>query len=341
MKKVDVCVIYYGKPYQTIISILSLLKVSGQYINKIYITVEYKQPFGQYGDVYKVIKAVENIVPIDLYHPKSFYNLEILDYDRVKNNDDYRWSVPYQYALEHTKMQWLFIMHNDMVFHRDMIGDMLPLFQQDAQMAGTGSIGQCWSCPAAKAQLCGGQVFMEYRPSAEEAIAVHEQYQTPRQKRDLEILHSGRIHPLPECRLNEYACMINIETYRKNTLPMGTNGCFGGNWEFTADLGTGWFHQMVNQGHKFQHLVLEDYAKHSSFNPIGQGIMAYSNRDNYLLSEKNALKYLKENYGTDASIDFSTSVTAGLEEQKYRFRDFRKGLIPNAKKFAKKILRRA
>jgi len=339
MKKVDVNVIYYGKPYQTIISILSLLKVSGQYINSVYITVEDKQPFGHYGDVFKVIKAIEPVIPIHLYYPKSFYNLEILDYDRVKNDAEYRWTVPYQYALEHAQMKWLFIMHNDMVFHKDMIGDMLPLFE-DENMAGTGSIGQCWSCPAAKAKLCGGNAFMKYIPSAEEAIALHEQYETPRQKRDLEILHSGRIHPLPECRLNEYACMINLETYRKTTLPLGTNGCFGGNWEFTADLGTGWFHQMVNQGHKFTHLSLEEYAKHSSFNPIGQGIMAYSNRENYVLSEKNALQYLKENYGTDASLDSKTAFDAGIRERKYRFRDFRRKIIPTAKNIVKSIIRR-
>lgn len=38
--KVDVAVNVYGKPYQTVLSILSLLKYSKNYIDKIYIITE-------------------------------------------------------------------------------------------------------------------------------------------------------------------------------------------------------------------------------------------------------------------------------------------------------------
>ena len=311
MNKVDVCVIYYGKPYQTIISILTLLKFSRQHINKIYITVEKKQPYDKFGDVYKVIKAIKPIIEIDVYYPKTFYELGFLDYDRTKRDSDYRYQIPYQYALENATEDFLFIMHNDMVFHKDMIGDMLPDFA-DPQMTGTGSIGQCWSCPGFSARLCHGSKFQEYVPTQAEAIALHKEYNTPRKEKDIEVLETGRVHPMPECRLNEYACMIRLSTYRSTTLPKGNNVCFGGNWGFTADLGTGWFHQMVNQGFKFKHFVLEDYAIHSMFNPVGQGIWAYSKQDNYNLSEENALVYLKENFNTDASFDFKYSVLAKI-----------------------------
>ena len=312
MKKIDVCVIYYGKPYQTIISILTLLKFSKQHIRKLYITVEKTQPYDKFGDVYKVIKAISPLVEIDLYFPKYFYQLGFLDYERTRKDSTYRWQIPYQYALEKAESPYLFIMHNDMVFHRDMIGDMLPAFQEDKKLAGTGSIGQCWSCPGFSAKLCHGSKFQEYVPSQEEAIALHETYNTPRKEKDIEVLLTGRVHPMPECRLNEYACMINLELYRKETLPNGANVCFGGNWGFTADLGTGWFHQMVNQGYQFRHFVLEDYASHSQFNPIGQGIHAYSKADNYNLSEQNALDYLIANFDTDASLDSKYALLANI-----------------------------
>jgi len=311
MKKIDVCVIYYGKPYQTIISILSLLKFSGEHVNKLYITVEKTQPYDKFGDVYHVIKTIRPLIDIDLYFPKYFYQLGYLDYDRTKRDSDYRYQIPYQYALEKAESDYLFIMHNDMVFHRDMIGEMLPVFQ-DPNVAGTGSIGQCWSCPGFSAKLCHGSKFEQYVPTQEEAILLHETYNTPRKEKDIEVLRTGRVHPMPECRLNEYACMIRLSLYRQQTLPKGDNVCFGGNWGFTADLGTGWFHQMVNQGFRFQHFVLEDYASHSQFNPIGQGIHAYSKQDNYNLSEANALQYLKEHYGTDASLDGKYSLLAKI-----------------------------
>lgn len=318
MNKVDVCVIYYGKPYQTIISILTLFKYSRQHINKLYITVEKKQPFDKFGDVYKVIQAIKPHVEIDLYYPKTFYELGYLDYDKTKVNSSYRYQIPYQYALENATQDFLFIMHNDMVFHRDMIGEMLPDFANDEKMAGTGSIGQCWSCPAFSAKLCHGSKFDQYIPQQEEAIALHEKYNTPRKDKDIEVLKTGRIHPMPECRLNEYACMIRLSTYRNTTLPKGNNVCFGGNWGFTADLGTGWFHQMVNQGNKFKHYVLEDYAIHSMFNPIGQGIWAYSKQDNYNLSEANALKYLQDNYNTDAALNSGYAVLSGYRNVRGR-----------------------
>ena len=319
MNLADVCVIYYGKPYQTIISILTLMKYSRQHVNKVYITVEKQQPFEAYGDIYKVIQALEPLVPLDLHYPKFFYNLDTLDFERVKHQEAYRWSIPYQYALENSAMRYLFILHNDMVFHRDMIGEMFPVFQENPAMAGVGSIGQCWSCPANTAGLCGGSVYQQYVPSQAEAIALHERYDTPRKVKDIEILKTGRVHPLPECRLNEYACMIDLEIYRKTTLPFSDNVCFGGNWGFTADLGTGWFHQMVNQGYQFRHFVLEDYAIHSFFNPVGQGIGAYSNRENYFLSERNALAYLQENFKTDASLNPTNTVRSGLRQIRYKY----------------------
>ena len=318
MKKVDVCVIYFGKPYQTILSVLTLLKFSREHINKVYITVEKKQPYDTYGDIYKVIQALGGLVTLDLHYPDFFYDLDTLDDQKVKRHDGYRWSIPYQFALETSTMKHLFIMHNDMVFHRDMIGEMLTVITEHPTMAGTGSIGQCWSCPANAARLCGGSVFQQYVPGQAEAIALHEKYDTPRKEKDIEILKTGRVHPLPECRLNEYACMIDLEIYRKTTLPFSDNVCFGGNWGFTADLGTGWFHQMVNQGYEFRHFVLEDYAIHSQFTSAGQGIGAYSNQENYLISEGNALAYLQENFKTDASLNVKNTILSNLRLVRYK-----------------------
>lgn len=327
MNKVDVSIGYFGKPYQTIVSVLTLLKYSREHINKVYITVERDQPFETYGAIYRVRKALEGLIPLDFYYPHSFYNLDTLDLERVKREQDLRWSIPYQYALENSAMKHLFVMHNDMVFHRDMIGEMLPVLEKDPQMAGAGSIGQCWSCPAYTANLCSSAVFAHYIPDKVEAIALYEQYDSPRKTKGIEVLKTGRVHPLPECRLNEYACMIDLENYRKTTVPFGENVCFGGNWGFTADLGTGWFYQMFNQGFRFQHVRLEDYATHSPFNPVGQGIVAYSNKENYFISEDNALAYLKKHFDRDTALSSRNRMLSTLRMVKYvvpeRFRSFK------------------
>lgn len=296
MTQADVSIIYYGKPYQTLVSLLSLLKFSAAHVRTVHITVEKKQPHDEVNGIYTVLAGLRGKVEVQTYYPKYFYNLGGIDRERVRTDADYRWMLPYQYPLERAGQPYLFILHNDMLFHRDMLGELLTRIQAES-LTGIGSIGQCWSCPAGPdwGNRCNGFKFQEYVPDQVEAIALHETHATPRQQLDLAILRDGRVHPLPECRLNEYACLIDTATYRAQTLPLGEAPCFGGTWH-GADLGTSWFHAMVNRGFQFRHVVLEDYARHSPFNPVGQGIQAYSKLDNYRLSEAGALAYLQTHF---------------------------------------------
>jgi hypothetical protein len=278
--------------------VYSLLAVSGQHIGKVIINVEKKQPLNEIGGIHTVIQALKNKVEVELYYPKSFYNLGPLDYSKVKQNQDYRWTLPYQYALENTDKPFLLIMHNDMLFSdNDIVGDMLDIMQKsDNSITGVGSIGQCWSCPASMnfSKNCHSDIFLNYRPTKTEALKLHQKYNTPRKERDMYIINDNRVFPLPECRLNEYACLINTAIYKKNTLPLGKAQCFGGRWD-GADLGTSWFYDMVTEGFRFENIVLAKYAEHSPFNPVGQGVVAYSNIENYQLSESNAKQYLIKN----------------------------------------------
>ena len=307
-KNIDVSIVYYGKPYQTIVSILSLLKYSHNHIDTVYITVEKKQPFDTHSGIYVVLDALKNKVKVKTYYPQYFYALGPLNDLEVKNNQDLRWSIPYQYALEKSDKPFVLIMHNDMLYHNDMAGQMLENYaESNGKYAGLGSIGQCWSCPAGPSftNKCNG--FVQYKTtfSQSEALELYYLQNTPRKKLDIEIIESGRYFPLPECRLNEYACMIDTAVYRKNTLPEGSKRCFGGVWG-GADLGTTWFYQMVNDGFEFKHLSLEQYATHSPFNSVGQGIQAYSKADNYKLSEQNALDYLTKSYDYTTTLRFDT-----------------------------------
>jgi hypothetical protein len=297
-KNIDVSIVYYGKPYQTIVSLLSLLKYSENSIDTVFITVEKKQPFDAYSGIHIVLYTLKDKVKIKIYRPKYFYSLGPLDDLEIKNNEYLRWSIPYQYALEKSDKPFVFIMHNDMLFHDDMIGQMLKEYSEsNGKFAGLGSIGQCWSCPAGPtfANKCNGFVQHKTTFSQSEASELHHAQSTPRKKLDIEIIESGRYFPMPECRLNEYACMIDTGIYRQNTLPNGNKRCFGGVWN-GADLGTTWFYQMVNDGYEFKHLELEKYAIHSVFNEGGQGIEAYSKADNYARGEQRAKDYMEQNY---------------------------------------------
>lgn len=305
-KRVDVAVIIYGKPYNAIVSIKSLLEHSRQHIDKIYLTYEGRQPHDDWGGVHKVVDYFKgDPIQFVVHRPWHFLTSNPNDVERARTDARYRQSMMFQYALEKSDKPYVCVMHNDLRYHGDMIGDMLAQFEQRPELAGVGSIGQCWSCPAshAYAKRCTSTTMHQYVPDKQEALDLHREYKTLRHEIDLKVIESGRVHPLPECRLNEYCALINIDTYRKNTLPVGPMRCYGSGWD-GADVATPWFYEMFNQGYTFQHMVLEDYLTHAPFEESGSGTITYNNAERYWRSEKRAKEYIDATYPKKADFGF-------------------------------------
>ncbi len=232
-------------------------------------------------------------------YPYHHLGLGVMDIERAKIDTRWRQSIMYQYALETTDKKYLCIMHNDMLYSKDMIGDMLKEFETGGpNLAGVGSIGQCWSCPVGPAwgNKCDSYKCRAYVPSMEEALELTAAYATPRQKLQIEVIERGRVHLLPECRLNEYCALIDVEKYRRETVPNGDIGCYGGNWG-GVDTATVCSHDMYKKGYVFQHLCLEDYARHAPFDGTGSGTQANTSRDIYEHSERNAKAYIEQHFG--------------------------------------------
>ncbi|MCF0051622.1 hypothetical protein LXM25_16255 [Dyadobacter sp. LJ53] len=313
--QVDVGIAFYGKPYQTIVTIKSLIQHSGQYIDKIYISRERRQPHNDYIGIFKVVDYFRNDpnVRLVIHYPYHHLGLGVIDLQRAKNDTSWRQSIMYQYALETTKKNYLCIMHNDMLFHDDMIGIMLQQMTTGPEnLIGIGSIGQCWSCPAGSdwANKCNPHVYEDFVPTYQEAMEITEAYATPRQQIQKNVISGGRVHIMPECRLNEYCAMINVESYRRETIPDGDIGCYGGNWG-GVDNATVWSHDVYQKGYRFKHLRLEDYTRHAPFDSTSSGTQANDNRDLYLRSEANAREYIENNYGPikfSGYVQFANSV---------------------------------
>lgn len=314
-KKVDVSVCLYGKPYHTILAIKSLLKHSREHINKIYVTVEKNQPQKDSNGMY-LLKQVLKDEPIVYFKPKYFYNLGELDFERTRNDAKYRYQIPYQYAFEQSDQEYVLVIHNDCLFHDDAVGKMLDTFEKGPEkLAGTGAIGQCWVCPAAFENKCKSSTFDQYKPTKSELIEMMNRHDIPRREVTMRLINEDKIHPLPECRLNEHAALISTAIYRESSLPKGNNVTFAAGWGGN-DWGTVWFHQMVNQGYIFKHHRLEDFATHSPFNSLGNGISAYSNVDIYWNSEELAKKHLLENYNVSLTPKPKTKVLSAINTVK-------------------------
>lgn len=288
MDLVDVCINFYGKPYQTAVTLLTLWKHSSRHIGKIFMIIEKVQPYGQYEGI-PLLKHMLKDLPVEYVYPKYFYYSGSPD-ESWLTDPEKRYGLKYQYALEKSDKNFLFMSHNDCLYNGDLIGEMLSSVNGNV-IAGIGLIGQCWNCPAFYAALCDGTKFENFRPTAAELKTLVDTYKPPRAGIHYKLIEQGYIHPLPECRLNEYACLINVPLYQENVVPNGNILPFGGGWEGT-DWGTIWFYRMFNDKHRFINFPFEPFMIHAPFSDNGSGHVADSDFDLYKHTERQAYQYL-------------------------------------------------
>jgi hypothetical protein len=290
--KIDVSLNVYGKPYQTALTIRSLLKYSGQYVGKIFITLEKNQPEGFSEELLKSLLAD---LPIDYYTPRMYLGWT----EKIRRPwivqallpfSFYRHSIRYQYAWERTKAKYLFLTHNDMVYHADVLSGYLSSLQGRIAV---GHVGQCWNCPAYEVH-CDGSRYWTYRPQMEEVRELYVGWKADRAVHQGQLADDKVSWPLPECRLNEQAALIDMEIARPITVPKGPCAPIG---TMTMDIGIKWFKDVALQGFQVSHDSYFKYAKHGMFNVAGSGHGALFDRELYDHEEKMAKEMLeKANY---------------------------------------------
>jgi hypothetical protein len=277
---VDVVICAYGKPYQTAITLASLLQHSGQHIDKIYFQEERQQPFED-----EVASVIDCFGEKNFVHYKPQHHIGVEFTDKLRFGDDaYRRSIRYQYAWEESDKRFLFLTHNDCLFTADIVGGMLQRLK-DRTYAGVGRVGQCWNCPAYSAGVCDGDRYASYNPVYEEAVRIVEEYPSPRTYKEGIDRHSPM--PLPECRLNEFACLINLEMVRNLVSPIGDIEPFG---TLTLDIGTDWFRKLNLQGYRF--LNWYEGMIHAWCSDGANGLSSDNDYETYCRNETKAKDYL-------------------------------------------------
>lgn len=282
-EKVDVIINVFGKPFQTICSLKSLIKHCSLHIDKIYYIIENNNLFND-----SVSWVSNHFNNIEVFTKKHNSSSEYPDININKTKEE-RFGVHYQYGIEKSNKKYVFIMHNDVLFKGDIIGDMLS---QIGSTAGIGLIGQCWNCPAYYAKLCDRDTYEQYNPTYEEAIKVlnecHDKCRTTNDKID-----KIKPMPFPECRVNEFACVINREITMRECYPNGDTPLFGiGGY---TDIACGWFKSLMHKGYKFKNYYIPNICDHGYWsNTCGQD--SQINIDKYIQSEKVAKEYYLKNY---------------------------------------------
>lgn len=262
---IDVQIDVYGKPYQTIATLMSLKKHSGRHIGRVFMTVEKEVPWG------------DNMTPLWDYIREQKIEVHVPSkHEPYRSDAQDRKSVKYQFGIDESREDYIFMCHNDIKFTGDILGEMITCI---GDRAGIGLIGQCWNCSAHYAGRCDGHRMETTQFDYHEMIQMVRDFPAPRvYERHI----SKPVMPLPECRLNEFACLMD----RKLLVKKSNEGLFYGLYDGN-DLGQRWFREMVLQGYKFHHYDIGKMSQHCYW-AQDCGFSATKNEELYYMAEKRA-----------------------------------------------------
>lgn len=276
-ERVDVAVNIFAKPFQTALALLSLLKQSSGHVGTIWLQYE---PMGsRYDSIspYGIARYLREEMewPCRIFQPEFWLARQAVDRSRL-SDAAYRMGIRYQYAFEHSQSRRLLLMHNDVFVFRDALGDMLAAM---GDAFAIGRVGQCWNCPANKAAVvndvmgsepCAPERYAEFRPDAATLRRLYAR------TRELGIFvrpydqgfadgFDEQPWPLPECRVNEWFCLLDLERTRPHCAPLGPAlppGAFGACGPCNLDTAVPWFRAMHARGFHARHFNLDPYLRH-------------------------------------------------------------------------------
>ncbi|WP_027723284.1 hypothetical protein [Maridesulfovibrio zosterae] len=300
--KIDVVINVFGKVYQTALSLLTLTEQCGQHISKIYfqeepLTAEYERK-----NHTKTLEYFSDIV--EHFTPRYWNGIDPTDLERAAVDYAYLLSIRYQYGWEKTESKYLLTIHNDIDVRADIVGNLLTAI---GDHTGVGEIGQCWWCPAFQNGLCDSERYTEFKPSYQYLMKIYNKGMNYTQRRAYNLGLSEQFQknawPLPECRLNEWCALIDMDKARKSTLPNGyaapfgarlpSGACIGENWDrpVCLDVGVQWFRDMLHMGHTFGHYDVNNDIVHDK-----RGSVKLDSAEAYVKAEMIAFNKIKERF---------------------------------------------
>lgn len=300
MQKIDVCINVFGKPYQTLVTLKSLLNHSSKWIDKIFFIEEANQP---YDYDFNIISNNLNYDGLIRYKPKHWWLSNVpVDMDVLKKDEDYLHSVRYEYGIKTTDKSHILTIHNDLLFTGDVVGFYLN--NLDHNYFAVGEVGQCWNCPMNYAKLCNGELLEDNinneKYSYGDILNIFKNNK-PARPQSMILIDKIKPFPLPECRVNEWCALLDVNLYDKNVIPNGNMHPYGGTF-YSKGLDTGnvWFREMVNAGYRFKNINPKDVYVHAYFgiqnNAGANGWSALFDKNLYDKLEELAKVYFKNNF---------------------------------------------
>lgn len=250
--KIDIAVQSYKKPESLLYSLMSLFAVSKHHIDTVYINDDcsginldetyLNERVTSYFSPWKILCRV-NTSPVRLSpawirgHRPNYVSLRKWWGRRIRSlylprvifheMDDVR----YQWAIRDTDKPYVFLLHDDIEFHDDVVG--LYLSRINKRTAIVGDLGQCWRCPhglteppCTPSRIVNGVFPSSIWPRTPSSAGIGSR----------------------DCRINEWSCLINVMVAREMA---ALEKCFFGNYDDGGDVGAYWFEQVIRHGYHF------------------------------------------------------------------------------------------
>lgn len=272
MLKVDVAIQSYKKPESLLYTLMCLKECCGDRIDTVYINDDCSGPgaAGHYTSAEVLnyfrgwtIRFRQNTrpvrwrrLPVRGYRPSYIapwkYLLGMLRYllrqgRTLPSSDDIR----YQWALNSTDKEFVFLTHDDVEYGGDVIGLYLDSMSPDTAIVG--DLGQCWHCRfGTRPNPCSPQHIMQ-------------------RKRPWPLWPLTDSKPGPhrrDCRINEWCCMLRTSAAKDIALK---EGCFFGNYDDHGDVGAYWFEQAIRHGYMFSDPLPQQDMRNAYYKHCWQG----------------------------------------------------------------------
>ncbi len=282
--KIDVAVNSFKKPELLIYTLMTLKKVAEDMIDTVYINDDHSGDGT--CDVYRASEVAEYFKPwklnirenprnvwINQAYPRGYYpdymdwkymlthwhRFVLPKYEHDKNN------IRYQYAIDKTDKKYLYIIHDDIRFTKNVLEVYLKSFEKDKNCFMVGDLGQCWRCLFK--DICSPQkIITGEKPSPYWPL-------TPgKETSDIKNFNPKQGYNM-DCRINEWSCLVDVEKLRD--VSKKSRGFFG-NYYPRADIGAFIFCKGQEYGYTIDDPLTDHIEQNKYFKHGWQGFSGHS-----------------------------------------------------------------
>jgi len=151
----------------------------------------------------------------------------------------------YQYAIDNTDKKLLVIIHDDIIFYKPFLKEIILQFLNHDDLAIVGDLGQCWRCEYKQRGCTPQKIVQGYRPSQSWP--------------DIEPSMKGHRWP---CRINEWCTVINVDVAREIESKYQV---LYGNMDNSGDTSAFWFSLVNKEHYKFNDIAFSKEEKSKIF----------------------------------------------------------------------------